>query len=47
MWPEDNISVPIAEIVTLSQDYILARTEHGICFAYNVITKETMVVNKN
>ena len=47
MWPEDNNSVPIAEIVTLSHDYILARTEHGICFAYNCITKETMIVNKN
>lgn len=31
----------------LKNDLIVARTEHGICFVYNQMTKETLLINKN
>lgn len=47
-WSQADVgALPIAEIVTLSHDFVIARTEHGVCFAYNCLTHETMLVNKN
>ena len=47
MFGAEHTNEPIAEIVTLSHDFIIARTETGICFAYNVLTKETLIMNKS
>ena len=37
----------IAEIIVLGGRFIVSRTERGICFAFDRITKETMIINKN
>lgn len=37
----------IAEIIVLGGEFIVARTIRGICFAYNMISHETLIINKS
>lgn len=31
----------------LGSEFIVARTTRGICFAYNILSHQTLVINKN
>jgi len=45
--PSTANSQLISEIIVLSRQFILARTEKGTCFTFNRLTHETMLINKN
>lgn len=44
--PPSNFN-SIDEVIVLGGEFIVARTQRGICFAYNRYTHKTFVVNKN
>lgn len=37
----------IAEIIMLGGEFIVARTTRGICFAFNILSHQTLLINKN
>ena len=37
----------ITDIFVLQGEFIVARTVRGICFVYNKLTKETLIINKS
>ena len=41
--PDDN---RVSEVFTFGTEFIIAKTERGICFAYNRYTRKTLIINK-
>jgi hypothetical protein len=35
----------LAEVLVLGGEYIVARSQRGVCFAYNKLSRETLVIN--